>query len=204
MPPAFHPRDGDRPIRIMLCGKNRFNMETQPIVINLSEADVNDARLLARDTLDLFQNRAGYYTNSKNNHFRGKLGEIAVSRYLLNRKGSVIQHYRDLSNLTLCDLEIVGNENRIRVEVKTWSNRFWDDLGRCVAVGQYHSISNKADIVIWCTSPDNLQQDISISIQGYSTMKDIIKAPAKYTGYNRLVHNYQVDAKNLRSIEQLL
>ena len=93
-----------------------------------------------------------------------------------------------------------------RADVKTWSARFWEDFGRCVAVKQLPKLLRKADVIVWCVCPEELQPGMQVSIRGWSTLSDVQAAPQRWTGpaRGRRVHNHQVSELTLRDIHTLI
>ena len=92
-----------------------------------------------------------------------------------------------------------------RIEVKTWNAAFWQNLGRCVAVNQMPNIRAKADIVIWCITPDSIASGASVTIAGWNTVAAIAQLPPIWTGPvgGRQVHNHQVPVEQVRPLGEL-
>ena len=107
----------------------------------VTPSDFADADQMAAETLSLFQNRPGFYTNSINSHLRGKLGEFAATAALRSVGLEPTCLWTDLARLSEADLDVPG---RFRADVKTWDRRYWQGMGRCVAVGQFQKLKQKA------------------------------------------------------------
>lgn len=137
-----------------------------PCRVILSSEMISEARALGNETYKLFQHNYGYYTNTPDPHIRGKLGEIAVAWHLVSTGFEIQKHYQSIDSLSLCDIELISDIKYPIIEVKTWNERYWDELGRCVAVGQYSSICQKPDVIIWCVCPEELNNVRYIDICG--------------------------------------
>ena len=89
--------------------------------------------------------------------------------------------------------------------MKTWSARFWEGFERCVAVKQLPKLLRKADLIVWCVCPEQLEPGIEVSQRGWSTLADVQAAPQRWTGpaRGRKVHNHQLDESALRPISTL-
>ena len=168
----------------------------------LTEQDWTLANSLALETLEVFESRKGHYTNSLNSHLRGKCGEIAATRILERIGVEVTSHWRDIASLSMADMTL---NKRIRVDVKTWSETYWEDMGRCIARSQLGALKAKADVIIWCRAPHLLSKGIEVIFAGWSTMNDIDLAPVRSTGpdWGRKVENFQLEDSDLREITEL-
>jgi hypothetical protein len=189
-------------------------META-LQISLDIDSVNWALHTAELSIAKWAQRDGYYNNRTTSHFTGKLGELAVEKYLLAQNQKIDSHFRFAERENLCDLVIKLNRYKkiCRIEVKTWSANYWADLGRCIAVEQYPELQKKADVVLWCViqteSIDGLAknpQPVLVSLAGWSRVDEISNAEIKHTGVGemRKVKNYQLDEGELNPIETLL
>ena len=158
---------------------------------------------LARQTLEMFAGRAGYYDNNLNSHLRGKLGEVAVSAFLRASGVTTVDLWQDLERISEADVMIPG---RFRADVKTWDVRYWPDYGRCISVSQFPKLRLKADTIIWCTSESTIRSGMTVSVEGWNTMPDIDLAPRRHTGppSRRQVYNHQLEGDSLRPIESIL
>lgn len=176
-------------------------------VVDLTTAEVLEALKMAEQTFRVFANAPGHYANTVNSHFRGKLGELACSRWLAANGASVEQVFGDAARMRECDI-IVSGDSCWRLDVKTWDQAYWAELGRCVAAGQLAALRNKADAVLWCTSPSKLspERSIHIEIAGWNNIADIETAPRRLTGPRgrRQVDNHQVEPENVRPVSELM
>ena len=174
--------------------------------------EVQWAMNTARSSLARWKDQQGYYNNRLNSHFKGKLGEIAVEKFLTNNNLKCDSHFRffDRENLADIVLKIKGYKKIVRIEVKTWSTNYWEELGRCIAVDQFLDLKKKSDVIVWCLTdihdiPNNLASTI-ITLCGWSTINDIQNAPVKLTGLEnmRKVKNYQLSETDLRDMNTFL
>lgn len=176
--------------------------------IELIVPDVRWAAETARSSLARWENQRGYYNNRLNSHFKGKLGELAVEKFLLDKKLKLDSHFRfpDRENLADIVVKIRGYKKILRIEVKTWSGIYWQDLGRCISVEQFPDLKKKADLVIWCVTDADAILDtpspVKVTLVGWSTTDEISKAPIKFTGFDnmRRVENYQLAEADLHEI----
>jgi hypothetical protein len=183
-------------------------VEDKTCEIELSIADVRWAAETARASFERWESQQGYYNNRLNSHFKGKLGEIAVEKFLLDQKLKLDSHFRFADRENLADLvvKINGYKKIARLEVKTWSLNYWQDLGRCIAVDQYTVIKKKADVIIWCLLDEKQILDASalvkVLLAGWSKMDEVLNAPIKLTGLDnmRKVNNYQLSEADLRDM----
>ena len=183
-------------------------MENKICEIELSIEDVQWAADVARSSIARWESQQGYYNNRLNSHFKGKLGEIAVEKFLLEQKLKLDSHFRfpDRENLADLVLKINGYKKIVRLEVKTWSKNYWQDLGRCIAVDQYPDMKKKADMILWCVVDERLALDSPVALKvflaGWSRIDEIINAPVKLTGMDnmRKVNNYQLAEADLHDM----
>ncbi len=189
-----------------------LSMTTQPHEIELSIDHVQWAAETARASFERWENQQGYYNNRLNSHFKGKLGELAVEKFLLDQKLKLDSHFRFADREKLADLviKIKGYNKIARLEVKTWSHHYWAELGRCIAVDQYPDLKKKADIIIWCLVDEKQILDASAPVKvllaGWSKIDEVLNAPIKLTGKDnmRKVNNYQLNEADLREMSRLL
>jgi hypothetical protein len=183
-------------------------MESKNWEIELSIADVQWAEDVARSSFVKWESQQGYYNNRLNSHFKGKLGELAVEKFLLDQKLKLDSHFRFQDREKLADIvvKIKGYKKVVRLEVKTWSSNYWQGLGRCIAVDQYSDIKKKADMIIWCVVDEKQVFDTSMPIKvilaGWSKIDEVVKAPIKLTGLDnmRKVNNYQLSETDLHEM----
>jgi len=183
-------------------------VEDKTCEIELPVADVQWAADTARASFERWESQQGYYNNRLNSHFKGKLGEIAVEKFLLDQKLKLDSHFRFADRENLADLvvKIKGHNKIARLEVKTWSLNYWQDLGRCIAVDQYPDMKKKADVIVWCLLDEKQILDASTPVKvilaGWSKIDEVLKAPIKLTGLDnmRKVNNYQLDETDLHDM----
>jgi hypothetical protein len=168
----------------------------------LSDADVELAEHLAEQTLARFAQRSGYYNNTSNSHLIGKYGEIAAARWLESEGLNVDAPFMDEARTREADLVWNG----FRLDVKTWTARFWPQWGRCVAVNQVGALAAKADGILWLTVEATAGRSPSVRVEGWSTMDDIRAAEVRWTGpaNGRKVQNHQLDPEALRPAADLI
>ena len=176
-----------------------------PVVITITDAEFNSAQRLAKQTLDVFAGRPGSYNNTANSHLRGKIGEIASARWLSTNGVSVDSLFVDVANLRECDI-LATAARSLRLDVKTWNQSYWKEMGRCIATSQLSTLEEKADGVLWCFSDPTLRAGARITIVGWNSMSEVRAAPRRWTGPKgkRQVDNYQVPEGDVRSPENLL
>ena len=121
--------------------------------VTLNRNQIDDAIQLGQTSLSRFAGVPGRYSNTFNSHTLGRFGEIGVASLFEANGYTVLPHYRDLASLKMCDVEVLGSLPYSRLEVKTWGAANWQDLGRCIHVGQLAKIQESADAVVWCTVP---------------------------------------------------
>jgi len=180
--------------------------------VELTIAEVQWAIETARESFARWKSQKGYYNNRLNSHFKGKIGELATEKFLMNKSLKLDSHFRfpDRENLADIVIKIKGYKRIVRVEIKTWSTNYWKELGRCIAVDQVSDLKKKSDVIIWCLT--NIQEipkiptTIKMSVYGWSTITDVENAPIKLTGLEnmRKVRNYQLPEKDLRETNTFL
>lgn len=107
-------------------------MKTKILEIDLAIEDVQWAAQAAENSFAKWAGQEGYYDNRFNSHFKGRLGEAAVEKFLLSKKMKLDSHFRfpDRENLSDMVVKINGYRKIFRVEVKTWSSYYWQDFGQ--------------------------------------------------------------------------
>jgi len=179
--------------------------------IPLNADTVQWAAESAKLSVERWSQQSGYYTNYLNSHFKGKLGELAVEKFLLENGYKLDSHFRfsERENLSDIVVKIRRYSEVCRLEVKTWDKRYWADLGRCIAVDQYEKIKKKADQIIWCMvqaedfeSLLNCPVPVHVSLMGWSWVSDIKNAPIRFTGTDKMrkVENHQLNEADLYSM----
>jgi len=171
-------------------------------VVTIDEEQFAEAYELAEATMEVFASRPGHYTNSFSSHLRGKVGEIAVTHVLGEFGISCDPLWRDLSLLSSADVHTPS----FRADVKSWSSRYWEDLGRCVAVGQLEKLRDKADVVVWCQTHHELVAGMRVAVMGWNSVEEVASAPRLFTGpkSGRQVENYQVPVEDVWDLPLLI
>jgi hypothetical protein len=181
--------------------------------ITLDIKDVHWAADSAALSAGRWAQQAGHYTNYLTSHFKGKLGELAVEKFLLEKGYKLDSHFRfaDRENLSDIVIKVRGYRDVCRVEVKTWDARYWAELGRCIAVDQYEKIKKKADQIVWCVAEAGdfeallkSPAPISIALMGWSWTADVVNAPVRLTGTDKMrkVENYQLGENDLHPMHE--
>lgn len=170
--------------------------------ILLTSNQLDEARSLALETYEKFKNSPGYYNNKPDSHLKGKLGELAVEQALINLQIDCDSAFREMSRDRECDIIIGG----IRLEVKTWSDAYWIEMGRCIAVGQLPSLKKKADFVVWCSTSYVAGDEAQVRVYGVTAINQIESEPRRLTGpeWGRKVDNYQVNFDSITAFESFL
>ncbi len=163
------------------------------------------ANTRAEETFRLFENSPGHYNNTLDSHFRGKIGELVCVQWAESSGFPCEPIFRDAHRMQETDLHWGGPHSQ-RIEVKTWNATFWQNLGRCIAVNQMPNIRAKADIVLWCITPDGIASGISVEIAGWNTVAEIAQLPSVLTGPKggRQVHNHQIPIDQGRPLADLV
>lgn len=181
--------------------------------ITLTRSHIEDAIALGSASLARFANVGGRYNNQFNSHVKGRFGEIAMDTLFVDAGYKTKPHYR--TDDTVCDLLVLGDVPYPRLEVKTWSPEHWDELGRCVQVGQLPKIERVADAVVWyvvdlpklrSASDLNDTETLVVEVVGFSLPSDVREAPVVPTRFKngREVTNHQVAVDQLRAPNLLL
>ena len=175
------------------------------VSILLTDEMVADARAMAEETYRLFANLPGYYDNTPDSHFRGKIGELACAQWAASAGVPCEPIFKDVNRMQEADLHL-GDPPAQRIEVKTWNVKYWQDLGRCAAVDQMPKMRVKADVLIWCITPDSIASGTTVEIAGWNTVAEIAQMPKVLTGLvgGRKVHNHQVPVEQVRPLEELV
>ena len=181
------------------------------VIITLERDAIQWAVIAADESIARWRSAPGHYRNQWTSHLVGRLGEAAAERFLHSRGLTVQAHFRFPEREAMCDIELPA----MRLDVKTWSVAFWNDLGRCVAVNQLPVLERKADCVLWCVLHENAaqpkdawlaKQRVRVAVWGYSTLADIRQSPIRLTGRPgmRQVRNHQVAEKDIRELDELM
>jgi len=175
------------------------------VQIAFTNEELGRVVILAWRTARKFKGFKGHYTNSLGNHFVGHVGSLGAEKWALANGLAPVGIFRDIERAAECDLHVTLRGQLKRVEVKTWSQDYWDEWGRCVAVGQVDDLKQKTDLIVWAVVfPDDDGRPVAM-VNGWSTLADVVAAPKKWTGpAGRQVHNHQVDAEKIRDLASLL
>jgi hypothetical protein len=187
---------------------------SETVGIPLTVEDTAWALDNAKTSIKKWSERDGYYNNRLASHITGKLGELAVEKYLLEQGYKLDSHFRfpERENLSDIVVKVWGYSRIRRLEVKTWSESYWAELGRCIAVEQYPILKRKADIVIWCLVDHEFVERLvkkpgpgAVSLAGWSVIGRISEAPIHDTGTGnmRKVRNYQLREDDLHPIQTI-
>ena len=170
--------------------------------IIIHQTSYDTAHRLATETLALFAKSHGHYTNSLNSHLRGKIGELACADWLSEKGVHCERVFEVITRIAEADLVT----RILRLDVKTWDERYWHEMGRCVAVAQLATLKSKADAVLWCVTPQTLGPGIAVVIVGWNTLDDVATAQRCWTGPagKRQVYNYQVELSAVRPLDELV
>ena len=167
----------------------------------LDPATKQAALELSERTLAKYSNVRGHYSNTKSSHLVGHLGEFAAFIWLRDNGFEPVPRFLDPDDKE-CDIHTrIG-----RIEVKTWRDRFWDDLGRCVSVTQYPSIKRKADFIFWNSIADPDAETPQVTFRGWCKVSQFDKAKEVIhtTGFpQREIRNLQLPQSKLLPVEKL-
>jgi len=104
-------------------------------IITLDQDALQWAVHAADESIARWGARPGHYRNQLTSHLVGRLGEVAAERFFQERGLAVRAHFHFPEREAMCDLEVI--KPPLRLDVKTWSTAYWNDLGRSVAVNQF-------------------------------------------------------------------
>ena len=170
--------------------------------ITLTASQVVDAKSLAKATYEKYASLPGYYNTRPDSHLKGKLGELAVEAALMDAHMTIDSAFRDPERDRDSDIIVQS----VRLEVKTWSDSYWDSMGRCIAVGQLPTLKRKADFVVWCSTSYKDEEEATIKIYGLTPVDRIEFEPRRVTGpaFGRQVDNYQVEPTSISDFDDFL
>ena len=173
-------------------------MNIQGLTLNPETKQV--ALHLAEKTFERYRNNPGHYRNTANSHLVGHLGEFAAFIWLRDNGFEPEAAFSDPSK----DKEADITTNVGRIEVKTWSERYWEQWGRCVSVSQYASIKRKADFIFWL-SVDEVDSDTpKVAFRGWCEVGIFEGMSPIMTGDpGREVRNYQLHPSALKPVEEM-
>jgi len=164
----------------------------------LEETDIDFCTHVAARRFERYRGHFGVYqtkaSNSLSSHLVGVLGEYAVQKLLLSRY-TLVKDWEDIDGAEY-DFQIHG----VPIEVKTWSNEYWTNLGRCIRPAHLPKYKRDKAIIIW----SSVWLDISeITIHGWNYASDISDRHKTKTGRYK-IDNYQIPDQEIRPIETLL
>lgn len=170
-----------------------------PVVVELTEDEVGEAKDMAAATYGRYAGQAGYYRNLPRSHLLGKLGEVAVERWLRSEGLEPDPAYRDPARDTEPDFLLNGQG----VEVKTWRPDTWNEWGRCVTPAQASGIARKSRAIVWAVAEDE-DDPVTVELVGWSTPQDVISTDPRPTGpAYRPVMNHQVRVDDVRDLAEM-
>jgi hypothetical protein len=133
-------------------------------------------------------------------HLVGHLGEFAAFIWLRDNGFEPVASFSDDTK----DKEADILTNVGRIEVKTWSERYWDKWGRCVSVSQYASIKRKADFIFWLSVDEVESATPKVQFRGWCEVGIFDGLSPIMTGdAGREVRNYQLDPSQLNPVEDM-
>jgi len=118
--------------------------------IELSTEEVKWAMDTAHSSFAKWESQQGYYNNRLNSHFKGKLGELAVEKFLLDQKLKLDSHFRFSDREKLADIvvKVKGYKKVVRLEVKTWSSNYWRKMHRGGSIPRPEKESRRYRLVL--------------------------------------------------------
>lgn len=172
------------------------------VQVQFTSKDREDCLSLAAQTHSRYAPKRGYYRNLLSSHVLGRAGEFAVAHLTSLTNESVERLFLNLENDAQADIAL-GN---LRLDVKTWNDKYWQDWGRCISVKQFPHLRSKATHIVWCTSDASDSNSIwTVTIRGWNTIEDIESLPKKWTGpAGKQVYNFQCSESDIRPIEELI
>lgn len=173
-------------------------MNPQGISLQLNKKTFHAATKLAEATFAKYEQTKGYYKNTLSGHRIGHLGEFAVLAYLYQQGIETIPHFLDPNADKQCDISTADNN----IEVKTWNDIYWKDLGRCVAVDQYPSMLKKATVIAWATVTEPESASPIINLKGWCNVELMGSVEPKLTGSFQ-INNYQIEEHQLNEMGSL-
>ena len=170
----------------------------QGLSLQLNKETLQAATKLAEATFARFEQNRGYYRNTLSGHRIGRLGEFAVLAYLHQQGIETIPHFLNEEDRRQCDISTADNN----IEVKTWNDIYWKDLGRCVAVGQYPTLLKKATVIAWATVTEPESPSPIINLKGWCKVELMGTVEPKLTGSFQ-INNYQIEENQLNEMGSL-
>lgn len=158
------------------------------------------AMILAEKSFERYRNIFGHYRNTANGHLVGHLGEFAAFIWLRDNGFEPVGIFTDPERDKECDISTIA----ARIEVKTWSHKHWDDLGRAVSVSQLSRLKKKADIVFFCSADEVDSPMPKIQFRGWVEVAAFDSTEPKMTGFpGREIYNHQLEDSDLKRIDTL-
>lgn len=182
--------------------------------ITLGREAITEACDIVDRNLEYWASQPGHYDNTWRSHFSGKLGEFAWAE-ILERDGFTIHKpFRASTRQGECDITIFGFAKTLFADVKTWSEPFWVELGRCVAEDQFERLSKKAQAILWARvqgSPAQTRDgalaagEAEVLVGAWSGINDIRWIEPAMTGGGRFraILNRQLAEADLRGYAEL-
>ena len=153
------------------------------------------ASILAERSFARYKNVAGHYRNTPNSHLVGKLGECAAFFWLSEQGCNTTPLFLDSKRDREADMIVDSH----RVEIKTWSEQHWENLGRAVAVTQYPSIQKKADRILFVSVEGVDSSEPVARLRGWVEVEAFAGMEPKMTGVaGRQIHNLQIEPDQLK------
>jgi hypothetical protein len=170
------------------------------VVVELSEADYAEARGLADASMAKWGHvERVHYRTTLSGQLVGRMGEMAVFRWMEGQGGRPLACFRDADNDGLAD--VIEDEDY--VEVKTWSEDTWVKWGRCVRPAQLPSLRRKANLIVWCFAWRLPNPAHRVTLAGWSRVEDIEALPITLTGPpEQQLANHQMPLDALRGMEE--
>jgi hypothetical protein len=173
-------------------------LKTQSFI--LSSETKQAASILAKITFEKYRNNFGHYRNTANSHLVGHLGEFAAFIWLKDNGFNPSPTFLDSSKDRECDIQT----NVARIEVKTWSEQYWEKWGRCVSETQIASVKKKADLIFWLTVDGVESETPQATFRGWNEVGIFEGISSIMTGeVGREVRNLQLDPSQLNSMEEM-
>lgn len=176
------------------------------VSILLSRADQEVAADMARESYARWRNtKRTPYRDLPNGHLVARFGEIAVEIWMRAHGLLPDAAYRDPAREEEADVQLGPLR---RLDVKTWSYGYWDEMGRCAAVNQRSALTRKADAIIWAWVYGTVTDGIwtrAVTLAGWNTLPEVFAHPPILTGpIDRRIENHQVPEGCMRPIAELL
>ena len=166
----------------------------------LSSETKQAASILAKITFEKYRNNFGHYRNTANSHLVGHLGEFAAFIWLKDHGFNPSPSFLDPSK----DREADIFTTLARIEVKTWSEQYWQKWGRCVSETQYASVKKKADLIFWLSVDEVESETPKVTFRGWCEVSIFEGMSPIMTGDpGREVRNFQLDPSQLNPVEEM-